>query len=139
MLQSCFQCITGGQLHIKKTYVSNACGLLNGVYIREIKVDSMQNEIPSKYATLRSTHLYRQGASPNNDPKKLYFYKDYKEVYLWDNDKIVDTIKGPLTFKKENWYLFQSRDAHTEIYMFIDKSDHWNFYEVSGKSGLTNF
>ena len=138
-LTSCLQCISGGQLHIKKNYVSNACGLVNGIYVRELKVDSFTNDIPTKYTTIRSTSLYRQGASPNNDPKKLFFDKDCKEVYLWDKDKIVDTTKGPLTFKNENWYLFYSMDAHTEIYMFIDKSGDRVFREVSGKSGLTNF
>ena len=139
ILTSCLQCITGGQLHIKKNYVSNVCGLVNGVYVREIKVDSFQNDIPAKYTTIRSAPLYRQGASPNNDPKKLYFDKDCKEVYLWDKDNIVDTVKGPMTFNKENWYLFYSMDAHTEIYMFIDKSGDRRFQEVSGHSGLTNF
>lgn len=139
MLTSCFQCVTGGQLHIKKNYVSNDCGLVNGVYVKEIKADSLQNGIPTKYTVIRSASLYRQGASPNNDPKKLYFDKDCKEIYLWDNDNIVDTIKGPMTFKKDNWYLFYSMDAHTEIYMFVDKSGDRHFQEVSGKSGLTNF
>ena len=139
LLQGCLQCITGGQLHIKKNYVSNACGLLNGVSVREIKVDSFKNDIPSKYTTIRSASLYRQGASPNNDPKKLYFDKDCKETYLWDKDNIVDTVKGTMTFNKETWYSFYSMDAHTEIYMFIDKSGDRQFKEVSGKSGLTNF
>jgi len=138
-LQSCFQCITGGELHINRNYVSNVCGLLNGVYIKEIKVDSFQNDIPTKYTTIRSTSLYRHGASPNNDPKRLYFDKDCKEVYMWDNENIVDTVKGPMGFKKENWYLFSSRDAHTEIFMLIDKNGDRHFQEVSGKSGLTNF
>jgi hypothetical protein len=139
VFQSCLQCITGGQLHIKKNYVSNVCGMVNGVYVREIKVDSFQNDIPTKYTTIRSAPLYRQGASANNDPKRLYFNKDYKEIYLWDKDNIVDTVKGPLTFKKETWYLFYSRDAHTEIFMFIDKAGNRHLNEVSGKSGLTNF
>ena len=134
------QCITGGQLHIKKNYVSNVCGLVNGVYVREIKVDSFQNDIPTKYTTIRSTSLHRPLSPPDyKDPKRLYFDKDCKEVYLWDKDKIVDTTKGPLTFKNENWYLFYSMDAHTQIYMFIDKSGNRHFQEVSGKSGLTNF
>lgn len=139
ILTSCLQCITGGQLHIKKSYVSNVCGLVNGVYVKEIKVDSFQNNIPTKYTITRSASLYRQGASPSNDPKKLYFDKDCKEVYLWDKDNIIDTIKGPMTFNRENWYLFYSMDAHTEIYMFVDKSGDRHFQEVSGKSGLTNF
>ena len=138
-LTSCLQCISGGQLHIKQNYVSNTCGLLNGVYVREIKVDSFQNDIPTKYTTIRSASLYKQGASPNNDPKKLYFDKDCKEFYLWDKENIVDTIKGPITFKNENWYLFTSMDAHTEIYMYVDKSGDRSFKEVSGKSGQTNF
>jgi len=134
------QCITGGQLHIKKNYVSNVCGLVNGVYVREIKVDSFQNDIPTKYTTIRSASLYRQLAPPNyNDPKRLYFDKDCKETYLWEKDNIVDTVKGTMTFNKETWYLFYSIDAHTEIFMFIDKSGKRHFQEVSGKSRLTNF
>ena len=136
---SCSQCMTGGELHIKKHYVSNDCGLVNGVYVKEIKVDSFKNDIPKAYTTIRSASLYRQGASPNNDPKRLYFDKDCKEIYLWNKDKIVDTIKGPMTFNNENWYSFYSMDAHTEIYMFIDKSGERHFQEVSGKSGLTNY
>jgi len=133
------QCITGGNLHIKKNYVSNACGLVNGVYVREIKVDSFHNELPIRYITVRSASLYRQLASPHySDPKRLYFDKDCKEVYLWDKDRIVDTIKGPLAFNTNNWYLFYSMDAHTEIFMFIDKSGRRHFQEVSGKSGLRN-
>jgi len=139
VLQSCLQCITGGQLHIKKKYVSNVCGLVNGVYVRKIEVDSFQNDIPTKYTTIRSASLYRQGASPNNDPKRLYFGKDCKEIYLWEKNKIVDTVKGPLTFEKETWYLFYSRDAHTGIFMFVDKAGNRHFNEVSEKSGLTNF
>jgi len=140
MLQGCLQCTTGGQLHVKKNYVSNVCGLVNGVYVREIRVDSFQNDIPTKYRTIRSVSLYRQLAPPNyNDPKRLYFDKDCRQVYLWNKDNIVDTIKGPMTFAKNNWYLFWSRDAHTEIFMFIDKSGKRHFQEVSGKSGLTNF
>ncbi len=140
MLQGCLQCTTGGELHVKKSYVSNVCGLVNGVYVREIKVDSFQNDIPTKYTTIRSTSLYRPLSPPDyKDPKRLYFDKDCREVYLWDKDKIVDTTKGPLTFKNENWYLFYSMDAHTQIYMFIDKSGNRHLQEVSGKSGLTNF
>jgi hypothetical protein len=139
LFTSCVHCITGGKLHIKKNYVSNACGLVNGVYVKEIKVDSFQNYIPSKYTTIRSASLYRQNASPNNDPKKLYFDKDCKEIYLWNKGNIVDTVKGPMTFNKENWYLFYSIDAHTETYMFVDKSGNRRFQEVSGKSGITNF
>ena len=139
ILTSCLQCITGGQLHIEKNYISNVCGLVNGVYVREIKVDSFKNEIPSKYKTTLSASLYRQGANPNNDAKKLYFDKDCKEVYLWDKENIVDTVKGPIIFKKENWYVFYSLDAHTEIYMFIDKTGDRKLYEVSAKAGLTNF
>jgi hypothetical protein len=139
MLQGCMQCISGGQLHVKKNYVSNECGLVNGVHVREIKVDSFQNDIPTKYTTIRSATLYRQGASPNNDPKKLYFNKDCREIYLWDKNNIVDTVEGPLTFSKQTWYLFSSRDAHTEIYMFVGKSGERQFHEISGKSALTNF
>ena len=139
ILTSCLQCITGGRLHIKKNYVSNVCGLLNGVYVREIKVDSFKNGFPVKYTTLRSASLYRQGASPNHDPKKLYFDKDCKKFYLWDKEKVVDTIKGPFIFSKEKFYSFHSGDAHTEIYMFIDKSGKRHFQELSSKSGLTNF
>jgi hypothetical protein len=139
MLQSCLQCITGGQLHVKNNYVSNVCGLLNGVYVREIKVDSFQNEIPAKYTTIRSASLYRKSASPNKDPKRLYFTKDCKQIYLWDKGNIVDTVKGPLTVNKDSWYLFSSSDAHVQIYMFIDKVGTRHFHEVSGKSGLTNF
>ncbi len=102
-------------------------------------MDSFKNDIPSKYTTTRSATLYRQGASPNKDPRRLYFNKDCKQVYLWNNDIIIDTIKGPLTFTTDSWYLFHSMDAHTEIYMFIDKSGKRRFHEVSGKSGLTNF
>lgn len=138
-LTSCLQCISGGQLHIKQNYISNSCGLVNGVYIREIKVDSFQNDAPTKYTTIRSANLHRQGASPNNDPKKLYFDKDCKEFYLWDRENIVDTVRGPIKFKNENWYLFTSMDAHTEIYMYVDKSGDRSFKEVSGKSGQTNF
>jgi hypothetical protein len=139
LLQGCLQCITGGQLHVKKNYVSNVCGLLNGVYVREIKVDSFQNDIPAKYTTIRSASLYRQGASPNKDPKRLYFDKDCKQIYLWEKGKIVDTVKVPLIVNKDNWYLFYSSDAHTKVYMFIDKSGNRHLYEISGKSGLTNF
>lgn len=138
-LTSCLQCISGGQLHIKKNYVSNACGLVNGVYVRELNVDSFTNDIPTKYTTIRSASLYRQGASPNKDPKKLFFDKDCKEVYLWNKDIIIDTLKGPMTFSKEKWYLFYSMDAHTSIFMFIDKSGDRQLHEVSGKSGLNNF
>ena len=139
MLHGCLQCITGGRLHVKKNYVSNVCGLVNGVYVREIKVDSFQNHIPTKYITISSASLYRQEASPNKNPKRLYFDKDCKQVYLWNKSNIIDTIKGSLIFNKDSWYLFKSRDANTEIYMFIDKSGDRNFYEVSGKSGLINF
>jgi hypothetical protein len=139
MLQSCLQCATGGKLHIKQNYISNVCGLLNGVHIREIKVDSFQGDIPSKYTTIRSASLHRQGASPNNDPKKLYFDKDCKEIYLWDQQNIVDTVKGPMVFKNENWYLFSSQDAHTKIFMFIDKTGDRHFHELSEKSGLSNY
>ena len=139
-LTSCLQCITGGQLRVKENYVSNVCGLVNGVYVREIKVDSFQNDIPKKYTTIRSAPLYRQLTPPDyNDPKRLYFDKDCKEVYLWTKDNIVDTVKGPMTFTKNNWYLFWSSDAHTEIFMFIDNSGKRHFQEVSGKSALTNF
>lgn len=138
-LTSCLQCITGGKLQIKKNSVSNVCGLLNGVYVEEINVDSFKNGIPAKYTTIRSASLYRQGASPNNDPKRLYFVKDCKEFYLWDKKKIVDTIKGPIIFRKENWYLFSSMDSHTEIYMFIGKSGDRLTHEVSDKSWFTNF
>lgn len=139
-LQGCLQCTTGGQLRIKKSYVSNVCGLVNGVYVREIKVDSFQNDIPVKFTTIRSASLYRPLSPPDyKDPKRLYFDKDCKEVYLWDKDKIIDTANGPLTFKNENWYLFYSMDAHTGIYMFIDKSGNRHFREVSEKSGLKNF
>ena len=139
ILQSCLQCVTGGQLNIKRNYVSNVCGLVNGVYVREIKVDSFQNDIPTKYKTIRSASLYRQGASPNNDPKRLYFDKDCKEIYLWEKDNIVDTVKGPLTFKKDTWYLFYSKDTHTGIFMFVDKAGNRHMNEISEKSGLTNF
>ena len=139
LLTGCLQCVTGGQMHIKKNYVSNTCGLVNGVYVREIMVDSFVNNIPTKYTTIRSASLYRQGSSPSNDPKKLYFDKDCKEVYLWDKNNIIDTVKSQFTFNIENWYLFESMDAHTNIFMFIDKSGDRNIYEVSGKSGLMNF
>jgi hypothetical protein len=54
VLQSCLQCTTGGQLNIKENYVANVCGLVNGVSIKEIKVDSFKNNIPTKYSTVRS-------------------------------------------------------------------------------------
>lgn len=139
ILQSCLQCITGGELHIKRNHVSNVCGLLNGVDIKGIQVDSFENNIPVKYVTLRSAFLYRQGASPNNDPKKLYFDKDCKEHYLWENGNVIDTLKGTMAFKNDSWYVFSSHDAHTKIYMFIDKSGDRQFKEKSNKSGNTNF
>lgn len=139
VLQSCLQCTTGGQLNIKENYVANVCGLVNGVSIKEIKVDSFKNNIPTKYSTVRSASLYRHGASPNNNPKKLYYDKDCKETYLWNSEVIIDTIKTPINFKNENWYLFYSMDTHTEIFMFIDKSGKRSFHEVSEKSELTNF
>ena len=139
ILPSCLQCITGGQLHIKRNYVSNVCGLLNGVDIKEIKVDSFENDVPVKYVTLRSAFLYRQGASPNNDPQKLYFNNDCKEHYLWDNGNVIDTVKGIMKFKSDSWYVFSSYDTHTKIYMFIDKSGERQFEEVSDKSGNVNF
>lgn len=138
LLTGCLQCITGGNLHVRKNYVSNICGLVNGVYVREIKVDSFDKDIPAKFTTIRSAPLYRKGG-PHSDPRKLYFDRDCKEIYLWHNGKIVDTLKGPMIFNKEQWYLFYSMDAHTEIYMFIDKRGDRQFHEVSGKSGLTNF
>ena len=136
---SCTRCITGGQLHIKENYISNACGLINGVYIKEIQVDSIVNNIPTKFITILSATLYRQGASPNNVPTRLYFDKDCKEVYLWSNEKIIDTIQSSFTFKEEAWYSFHSMDSHQEIFMLVDKSGKRHFYEVSEKSGLTNF
>jgi hypothetical protein len=139
MLQGCLQCITGGNLHIKKRYVSNVCGLLNGVYVREVKVDSFYNNVPVKYATLRSASLYKQGASPNKDPKRLYFAKDCKRVFLWDKNKIVDTLYEPIKFNKNNWYLFHSTDANMEIFMFVDELGKRHFQQVEGKSGLRNF
>jgi hypothetical protein len=138
-LIGCLQCITGGRLHVNKNSVSNICGLLNGVHVQEIVVDSFENDIPIKYKPTRSTTLYRQGASPNHDPKKLHFGRDCKEVYLWDKDKIIDTVNGPMSFTKQNWYSFYSSDAHTKIYMYVDKSGRRHFHETSGKSGLTNF
>jgi hypothetical protein len=138
-LQSCLQCITGGQLHIKKNHVSNVCGLLNGVAIKEIKVDSFENDIQVKYVTIRSAFLYRQGASPNNDPKKLYFDKDCKEHYLWDKGNVIDTVKGAMKFKNDSWYVFSSYDTHTLVFMFVDKSNDRHIEVVSDKSGNANF
>jgi hypothetical protein len=119
-LWSCSICIGGGELVVKKNYVYNKCGLLNGVSINEIKVNSFQNNVPSKYIVLRGATLYRQGASPNNDPKRLYFDKDCKENYIYQGDQIIDTIKGPMAFNRNAWYLLQNDD--TNVFMFIDDS-----------------
>ncbi len=140
LFQGCFvQCITGGNLHVKKKYVSNFCGLVNGVYIEEIKVDSLHHEIPVKYSRLRTANLYREGATPDKDPKRLYFIRDCKAYYTWKNGKITDTVKGALDFKLNNWYLFSSTDSNTSIFMFIDGEGRKTFKEVSEKSRLVNF
>jgi hypothetical protein len=117
----CSICIGSGELVVKKNYLYNKCGLLNGVSVKEIKVDSLQNNVPSKYRMLRAAILYRQGATPNNDPKRLYFEKDCKESYVYQGGQIADTIKGPMTFKRNAWYLLEDDD--TIIFMFIDSSD----------------
>lgn len=83
-------------------------------------MDSFQNNMPSKYIVLKGATLYRQGASPNNDPKRLYFDKDCKENYIYQGDQIIDTIKGPMVFKRSAWYLLQDDD--TNVFMFIDNS-----------------
>jgi hypothetical protein len=139
MLQSCLQCISGGKLHVKRKYVSNVCGLLNGVFVSEIRVDSFHNGLPVKYANIRSTTLYRNGASPNKDPKRLYYAKDCKRVFLWQNNKIKDTINQPMTFSKSNWYLFDSYDANTAIFMHIDSTGKRRLQEVERRSGFVNF
>jgi hypothetical protein len=138
-IQGCLQCISGGNLHIRKKYVSNVCGLVNGVYVSEIRVDSFKNDLPFKYSTISSASLYRQGASPNHDPKRLYYTKDCKRIFLWKNDRIYDTLNTSFAFKQNSWYQFHSSDAHTDIFIFIDKSGKRHFNEVSGKAGLINF
>ena len=137
--QSCIECVTGGDLDIYEKYVYNNCGLLNGVYIEEIKIDSIVDGIPLKYTTVLSANLYKQGASPNNNPTRLYFDKDCKEIYSWEKGKIIDTLKGPLIFKKNTWYSFHSTDANENIFMFIEQIGKRHFKRVSGKSGLSNF
>jgi hypothetical protein len=138
ILQSCLQCITGGNLHVKKRFVSNVCGLANGVYVREIKVDNFNDRLPVKYSILRSASLYREGRKPGVDPKRLY-YKDCKRFFNWFNDRITDTVAAPLDFRKNNWYIFSSSDANTDIFMFVDERGKRHLIEKSGKADLINF
>ncbi|MGG9963806.1 hypothetical protein [Ferruginibacter sp. SUN106] len=135
ILPGCIQCITGGNLHVRKKYIGNVCGLANGIDIEEIKVDSFKNEVPVTYTKLRSAYLYKQ----SNNPMRLYFARDCKNVLVWEKNKIVDTLHQPLAFNKNNWYVFYSSDAHMTIFMFVDAKGKRHFKEVEGKSGLVNF
>lgn len=135
ILSGCIQCITGGNIHIRKKYIGNVCGLANGIYVEEIKADSFKNEVPVVYTKLRSASLYKQ----SNNPMRLYFTRDCKNVLVWENNKIVDTLHQPLAFHKNNWYVFHSTDAHMTIFMFVDAGGKRHFKEVEGKSGLVNF
>ena len=124
MITGCI-CLGGGELKVKKNHVFNKCGLLNGVYVTEIQVDSFENGRPVKYQPLRSTLLFRRGATPIKDPKKLYFKRDEKEFYLHHGEEIIDTVKGPMAFKKGMWYSMVDDDS--QVFMVIEKSGKRKF------------
>lgn len=162
-LKSFFSAFAPPKVTVTREYISSSHGLINGVDIEKIQVDSIGgNDLPVKYTTVYRVSCGSADAA-RKSPNKINFFKP-NDDYFWSEDttkvrythislsrQSLDTTNKlwwtrefgkqpvcPLRFETGQWYLITIGDPRvTGIFFYIDSSgkEH-QYFLASGVSPI---